>query len=513
MTSNAAQAEYDDDDQDLRAMGYEHKLRRGLGASATFAASFALISIVVALATTFGIGWGSAGPTMFWAIAVVFAGQILVSLVFAELAARHPLAGSVYQWSRRLGGERWGWMNGWVYTIAWIIVAPSVALGLQATLVTLSPKFQLIGSGVPASTDPRFASNAVILGLGLFLISTVVNLLGIKAVKWMSYLGLTAELVGIVLFLAVLLTHIHRGPAVLTNSLGTGRGVTFGLFGALLVAAFVPLYQLFGMDEATSLAEETNHPRRVGPASLMRSIVAAGALSLVIVALVAMAVPNIRDSGIAGGGLQYVFTDLAGTGLGDALLIVVAVCIVCAGSGAITLIARLIFSQAREGRYLASSWLTKVNPRTQVPSLAVLLPTLVIVVALVANIANPKIFNAIIGVGVELVYLGYLGVTVPAMRARLAGGLHAEPGLFSIGRSALVVNGAAIVFGLLCVINLAWPRASFYGPAWWQQYSGIYVPVIVIVLGVIHYGLAKQGPRSANTMPAIRTAEIDRILI
>lgn len=496
-------------DADLGHFGYAGDLRRVLGSSATFAASFALISIVVGLATTFALGWASAGPTMFWTILVVFTGQVLVSLVFAELAARYPLAGSIYQWSLRLGGPQWGWMNGWIYTVAWIITAPSVALGLQATLTTLSPKFQLIGNGVPAPSDPRYASNAVLLGLGLFIIATIVNLLGVKAMEWMSYLGLAAEAVGIALILVVLLTHLHRGPAVLTDSLGSTRGVSLGLFGGLLIAAFVPLYQFFGMDEATSLAEETRNPRRTGPASLLRSIVVAGLLSLVIVALVAMAVPDLKNPGILSGGLQYVLVSLSSSNLGDAILIVIAVAIVCAGTAAQSLISRLIFSQAREPNYLARGLLTKVNARTRIPSYAVLLPFVVIVGALCANIANPKIFNAIIGVGIELVYLGYLGVTVPALRQRLAGNLQAQEGLFSLGRYGVVVNVLAIVFGSAAVVNLAWPRASFYGPAWWQQYSGIYVPIVVVLLGLGHYSLASRiAPKTAKRFGGIGTRRV-----
>ena len=47
----------------------------------------------------------------------MFAGQLLVSLCFAELVARYPISGAVFQWSSRLAGTDFGWFTGWVMVI------------------------------------------------------------------------------------------------------------------------------------------------------------------------------------------------------------------------------------------------------------------------------------------------------------------------------------------------------------------------------------------------------------
>ncbi len=45
---------------------------------------------------------------------MVFVGQLMVALCFAELAARYPVAGSVYNWAKtpRQPGSSAGWPAG-----------------------------------------------------------------------------------------------------------------------------------------------------------------------------------------------------------------------------------------------------------------------------------------------------------------------------------------------------------------------------------------------------------------
>ena len=59
----------------------------------------------------------------------MLAGQLLVAMVFAELASRWPFEGSIYQWSRRLLHETYGWFAGWAYMWTLMITMVAVAYG------------------------------------------------------------------------------------------------------------------------------------------------------------------------------------------------------------------------------------------------------------------------------------------------------------------------------------------------------------------------------------------------
>src|ERR1700704_5174318 len=90
------------DAQDLAQFGYKQELNRSLGSFSSFAAGFSYISILTGMFQTAALGFFFAGRAFIWAWPIVFFGQMAVALQFAELSAHYPLAGSVYQWSKKL---------------------------------------------------------------------------------------------------------------------------------------------------------------------------------------------------------------------------------------------------------------------------------------------------------------------------------------------------------------------------------------------------------------------------
>ncbi|MEO5941765.1 MAG: amino acid permease, partial [Candidatus Limnocylindrales bacterium] len=90
------------DDAHLRSLGIKPELQRRLGFLSNFAVAFSYISVSTGTFTVFALAIGFAGPIFFWAWPLVVLGQSFVALNFAELASHFPVAGSIYQWSKRL---------------------------------------------------------------------------------------------------------------------------------------------------------------------------------------------------------------------------------------------------------------------------------------------------------------------------------------------------------------------------------------------------------------------------
>src|ERR1044072_7611604 len=74
---------------DLRGFGYEPQLRRSIGSYAAFAAGFSFVSCLTTVFQLFAFGFSFGVPAFFWTWPLVFAGQFMVALTFAELAARY----------------------------------------------------------------------------------------------------------------------------------------------------------------------------------------------------------------------------------------------------------------------------------------------------------------------------------------------------------------------------------------------------------------------------------------
>ena len=76
------------------------------------------------------------GAAWIWAVLLVAIGQLVVALVFAELGAKWPIAGGVYQWARRLLGPKFGWWTGWIYIwsmVATLSVSPTPGAATSAS--------------------------------------------------------------------------------------------------------------------------------------------------------------------------------------------------------------------------------------------------------------------------------------------------------------------------------------------------------------------------------------------
>ena len=99
-------------DDGLAEFGYRQQLSRTLGTFHTFAAGISYISILTGTFQLFYFGFAFGGPAYWWSWPLVFAGQLMVALCFAELAGRYPVAGSIYNWSKKLGRPSTAWLAG-----------------------------------------------------------------------------------------------------------------------------------------------------------------------------------------------------------------------------------------------------------------------------------------------------------------------------------------------------------------------------------------------------------------
>src|SRR3712207_795761 len=92
-------------------------------------------------------------------------------LCFAELVARYPISGAIFQWSSRLAGTDIGFFTGWVMVIGQILTVATAAIAMQTVLPAIWPGFQIVG-GAGASADPTTATgaqNAVLLGVAVLV--------------------------------------------------------------------------------------------------------------------------------------------------------------------------------------------------------------------------------------------------------------------------------------------------------------------------------------------------------
>jgi urea carboxylase system permease len=501
MTSTVLPTSVQTDDADLSALGYEPSLHRKLGRYASFAAGFSFVSILTTIFQLFAFGYSFAGPSFFWTWPVVLIGQLLVALNFAELAARYPLSGAVYQWARRVGGETVGWFAGWFMALAQVVTAAAAAIALQVVLPQLWEGFQLVG-GDPALNTVTGAANAVILGAILLVVTTVINSLGVKLMSHVNSVGVTCEIVGVIAVILALITAAQRGPDVVMDTTVLLES-DLGAVGAFMVSGLMAAYVMVGFNSAGELSEETRSPRSTAPRTILSALIISGIGGALMIVTALMAAPSLDDGRLATEGLPYVLTAVLGTFWGKVLLVDVAVAIFVCTLAIQTAGSRLVFSMARDGKLPASALLSSVHPTRGTPMWPSIAIGALAVGVLAINMGNAALFTTLCSVCIVMVYLAYLLVTVPQLLNRLRGdwdrvGRTMPAGLFSLGRWGLAVNILAVLYGAVMVVNLAWPRPEVYDPSGENGILLYSAPLMVGIVLVLGFLVRRAGTRATT---------------
>lgn len=473
-------------DDGLAGFGYKQELERTLGNFHTFAAGISYISILTGTFQLFYFGFSFGGPAYWWSWPLVFAGQLMVALSFAELAAHYPVAGSIYNWSKRLGSQHVAWLAGWMMLTASIVTIASVALAYQITLPQILGFFQFV-------ENP--AVNAVILGSALILFTTLVNAWGVQLMARINSAGVFIELIAAVLLIVLLAANITRGPEVVMETQDTGAGHSMGYLGAFLVASLASTYVMYGFDTASSLGEESHNPRRNAPKAILRALIASFLIGGLILLFALMSVSDINNPAIATGGLQFIVLDVLGSTVGKIFLITVVIAITVCNLAVQSAAIRMMFAMARDNALPAGSRLARISPKTKTPVIPAVVTGVLALVILVVNINQPQIFTVITSIGIIMIYIAYLLVTVPMLVKRFRGQWPPPetPGVkyFSLGKFGLPVNILGVLWGAGIVVNLAWPRRDVYNATepyhWYLEWGAVLFVGAVGVLGFAYY--------------------------
>lgn len=485
----------------LEEFGYKQSLDRSIGKFASFAAGVSYISILTGTFQLFYFGFGTAGPGYLWSWPIVFVGQLCVALCFMELAAKYPVAGSVYNWAKRLGSQFVGWSAGWLMFTASVVTLAAVVLALQLNLPRLWSGFQFYGSDDNA-TD--YAVNAVILGAIMVAITTAINAWSVRLMALINSIGVFVELIAAILIAIILACNVTRGPQVFFSTHGYGAGESGGYLGAFLVASLASGYVMYGFDTASSLGEETVEPRRTAPKAILRAILASFVIGGAILVFAIMAAPDLKDPALGQptGSLQYIVESVMWGPLGKVFLICIVIAVIVCSLAVHTAAIRLMFAMARDNALPFGERLARVDPKRQTPVVPALVVGAVAIVILVINIDQPKIFTVLTSIAIIMIYLAYLLVTAPMLLKRARGQWPpadlAEGGYFTMGRWGVLVNIVAVVWGVAMALNLAWPRVSVYGTPWFNTWGAFVYIGVIFGAGLLWY--ATVGRRNIGVL-------------
>jgi amino acid transporter len=480
MTAGSTRAETAPSDQ---------QLKREFNLWSAFAFAFAFISPIVALYGIFGLAYSTAGPAFWWNFILVFVGQLLVAAVFAELVSRWPIEGSIFQWSRRLLGQGYGWAAGWVYMWTLVVAMSSVSVFAAG----------FVGNVFGWELSP---GRQAFVAFVILLLGTAANISGRLVLKVLMTGSIVAEIIGSVgLGGWLLLFHRDNPVSVLTDGFSTPGFLSIsGPF--LTTMAFVG-WSFVGFESAGSIAEEVQQPRRNLPKAVIFSIV----FIAVIVMFSALAIILAIPPDIAKNSADPVYDTLRfqlGSGPAKGAEVLFTIGFLASFLALQTSASRLIWSYGRDNALPAPRLVARLTRGQKQPVVALLIATLIGSVVILVSRLAPSFYTLLLNFTSGGFYLAFLFPLVGMLIVRVRG--RWSPGPFTLGKSGLVLSVVALMWATFQFLNIAWPR-DFYPDQPVLNWSVALAVLVLAVIGAAIYGSVRGRITTSDAYDAEAEAE------
>jgi amino acid transporter len=215
------------------------------------------------------------------------------------------------------------------------------------------------------------------------------------------------------------------------------------------------------------MAEETEDPRRVVPRATIRAVATAGAIGMVFLITLAVAVGDVASTTADPAPVAFILQDVLGAGIEKVFLFFICVSMFCCGLIIMTTHTRLTWAMARDRRLPGHQLLSRVPNATGGPTWATVLVAVVSAVPLIVVGSNTQALVDMFTAATLLPAIAYAGTVL--LYATVARRIKREPGLFHLGRwEGPVVAGALIWLAYEFVVLLGPDRfraAQLYAAA------------------------------------------------
>lgn len=211
-------------------------------------------------------GGGSAGSYTLATVAMFF-----TALSYGLMAKHFPIAGSAYTYVRSALDSRLGFVVGWTILLDYLFL-PLV--------------IWLIGAAYLKGEFPQVPPWVWVLAY--IVITSALNVLGLKVADRTNFVLMTVQLLILVLFVTLSVIHLVHGSHPLVSTVPfTGGGIS-----ALTAGAAVAAYSFLGFDAISTLTEEVYDAERNVPRAIVLVALIGGAIFIVVTYVVTLVAPG-----------------------------------------------------------------------------------------------------------------------------------------------------------------------------------------------------------------------------
>lgn len=460
-----------------------------------------------AIAASIPAGAAFAGGSLPLAVILALVASLLSASCVAELAARIPSAGSLATYAAKGLHPSIGFLVGWGYAFAALLVPPLVLVQLG---FTVAPTLHSQWGAYPSSLWWPWA----LLG------AAIICLAGLFGVRTSARLGSILGAFEIAVFLAAgIFFVVHAGShntlSVFTDKY-TGKG--YKGFNGIFAGSVFTVLAFAGFEAAAPLAEEARNPRRTVRRAVLGATIGIGLLYVFTTYAASVAFGPSRFSGFAGSGpASWVGLSKSFYGLLWVFVFFAIVNSTVANANAgVTVSSRTSFAMSRVG--VLPPALSRLSALHRAPWVAIVVSTFV-TVALTLGLGlgyGPTVAFSMLGTGIVIILAAIYIVTDAAclgyfLRNRPAFNffLHLIVPILGIVAFLPAWLSAAGIRAFKFITPLA-PPVSYmaYGVAAWTFLGLVYLayhqrshPERVTAVGLVHIDLPPEEISSRGAAP------------
>jgi putrescine importer len=223
--------------------------------------------------TTFGAFSEISGGTLAGSYLLTTVAMIFTALSYGKMSREYPVAGSAYSYARRSIGSRIGFMVGWAIMLDYFFLPMVVWLIGTAYLTAQFP------------TVPKW-----IFVLAFIVITTVLNIIGIKLATRVNVALLSFQVLVLVFFVVLSMRHVFVTPGMSVNLEPFWNSAS--TVSAVVAGGAVAAYSFIGFDAVSTFAEEAVDPRRTVPRAIVLTAAIAGLIFVVVSYVVQLVHPG-----------------------------------------------------------------------------------------------------------------------------------------------------------------------------------------------------------------------------
>jgi len=329
---------------------------------------------------------GFAGDSVWMAFALGSIVALFAGFSYAELTSIFPKAAAEYVFVKNaFKNNFFAFVIGWLTAITSIITAATVALGFGGYFAEFLD--------VPI----------IISAIGLLVILSIVNFVGIRESAWTNTIFTIIEAAGLILIIIIGFTISNPEPVNYTESPSGFTGIAIAF--VLIFFAFI------GFEDMANVAEEVKKPKKTLPRAIILSVVISGIIYILVSLAVVRVVPWEE---LATSAAPMAFVAERGLGSEAHILLSSIALFAITNTVLITLVAgsRIFYGMAREKVF--PSILEKIHFKTKTPWIAVVVIMITSIaftfigdIVIVANITVFAIVITFAAINLAVIVLRY----------------------------------------------------------------------------------------------------------